>query len=370
MQRFLPAILVALALAAGVFAYVQYDTAASLKREIAQTAASHENAQKAESSGQSELSRLKSEIDAAKENIARLTAERDAALARAKNAAGGSAPIAMTGATPPPAPEKAGNPMMEGIAKMFETEDGKKMMRSQMAMSLRTQYGGLAKDLKLDPKVADQVMGLLGDRQAALTEATFSSMKNGAFDEAAAKDIGAKSEALQKEYDAKLKAVLGEQGVAQLKDYERTLGDRMMLTMHEQQFSAAGAPLEQTQRDSLLQIMKDERMKTPPTAFDAANAGDSSKAMAAMRDDAAVEKWLKQEEDYQQRVLQNATKALNPDQVNALRDSFKQQLDMQRFGVKMSKEMFGGAGGSATISVSATTEVIPPEPPVKAAPAK
>ncbi len=369
MQRFLPAILVALAVAAGVFAYFQYDSAASLRREIAETGATRERVEKAESSAQSEITRLRAEIDAAKENIARLAAERDAALARAKNSAGGGAPPAMT-STPPTAPEKAGNPMMEGIAKMFETEDGKKMMRSQMAMGLKMQYAGLAKDLKLDPKVADQVMGLLGDRQAALTEATFSSMKNGALDEAAAKDIGAKSEALQKEYDAKLKAVLGEQGVAQLKDYERTLGDRMMLTMHEQQFAAAGAPLVQAQRDSLLQIMTDERLKTPPTAFDAANAGDTSKAFTAMRDDAAVEKWLKQEEEYQQRVLQTATKALNPDQVNALRDSFKQQLDMQRFGVKMSKEMFGGAGGTATISGSATSEVIPAAPPVKEAPAK
>ena len=369
MQRFLSAIFVALALAAGVFAYVQYDSAAALRREIAQTAAAHETAQKAESSGQSELSRLKSEIDAAKENIARLTKERDDALARAKNAAAGSMPPAMT-ATPPPAPEKEGNPMMAGVAKMFESEEGKKMMRSQMAMGLKMQYGGLAKELKLDPKVADQVMGLLGDRQAALAEAAFSAMKNGTLDEAATKDIGAKSEALQKDYDAKLKAVLGEQGVTQLKDYERTLGDRMMLTMHEQQFSAAGAPLEQAQRDSLLQIMKDERLKTPVTAFDAANAGDSSKAFAAMRDDAAVEKWLKQEEDYQQRVLQNATKALNPDQINALRDSFKQQLDMQRFGVKMSKEMFGGAGGGATVSGSATIEVVAPDQPAKSAPAK
>jgi hypothetical protein len=112
--------------------------------------------------------------------------------------------------------------------------------------------------------------------------------------------------------------------------------------------------------------MKDERLKTPPTAFDAANAGDTSKVFTAMRDDAAVDKWLKQEEEYQQRVLQTATKALNPDQVNALRDSFKQQLDMQRFGVKMGKEMFGGAV-IAPISVS---EVFPPAPPVKEAPAK
>lgn len=265
--------------------------------------------------------------------------------------------------TPPTAPEKAGNPMMEGIAKMFQTEDGKKMMRSQMAMGVKMQYAGLAKDLKLDPKVADQVMGLLGDREAALTEAAFSSMNT--LDEAAEEKIVAKSEALQKDYDAKLKAVLGEQGAAQLKDYERTLVDRMMLTNQEQQFAAAGAPLVQAQRDSLLQIMKDERLKTPPTTFNAANAGDTSKAFKAMRDDAAVEKWLKQEEEYQHRVLQTATKALNPDQVNTLRDSFKQQLDMQRLGAKMSKE-FGGAV-IAPISVS---EVFPPAPPVKEAPAK
>jgi hypothetical protein len=362
MQRFLPAILVALAVAAGVFAYFQYDSAASLRREIAETGATRERVEKAESSAQSEITRLRAEIDAAKENIARLAAERDAALARAKNSAGGGAPPAMT-STPPTAPEKAGNPMMEGIAKMFQTEDGKKMMRSQMAMGVKMQYAGLAKDLKLDPKVADQVMGLLGDREAALTEAAFSSMNT--LDEAAEEKIVAKSEALQKDYDAKLKAVLGEQGAAQLKDYERTLVDRMMLTNQEQQFAAAGAPLVQAQRDSLLQIMKDERLKTPPTTFNAANAGDTSKAFKAMRDHAAVEKWLKQEEEYQQRVLQTATKALNPDQVNTLRDSFKQQLDMQRLGVKMSKE-FGGAV-IAPISVS---EVFPPAPPVKEAPAK
>ncbi len=369
MQRSLPAIFLALAVAAGVFAYVQFDSAAALRRQIAETASASEAAQKAALAAEAEIARLKSETGSTRENIARLTAERDAALARAKNPTPGSAPMPMPG-TPPPAGEKAGNPMMEGIAKMFSTEDGKKMMRSQMAMGLKMQYGGLAKELKLDPKVADQVLGLLGDRQMALSEAAFSSLKGGALDEAATKEIGTKSEALQKDYDAKLKAVLGEQGATQLKDYERTLGDRMMLTMHEQQFTAAGAPLEQAQRDGLLQIMKDERLKTPATPFDAANGGDSSKAFAAMRDDAAVEKWLKQEEDYQQRVLQAATKALNPDQVNALRDSFKQQLDMQKFGMKMGKEMFGGAAGSATISASDTTEKIAPEPPVKEAPAK
>ncbi len=369
MKRSLPAIFLALAVAAGVFAYVQFDGAAALKREIAENASAREAAQKAVLAAEAEIARLKSATENTKENIARLTAERDAALAHAKNSAPSAAPMPMPG-TPPPAGEKEGNPMMAMAGKMFESEEGKKMMRSQMAMGLKMQYGGLARELKLDPKVADQVMGLLGDRQMALSEAAIASMKNGTLDEAATKEIGTKSDALQKDYDAKLKAILGDQGAAQLKDYERTLGDRMMLTLHEQQFAAAGAPLEQTQRDGLLQIMKDERLKTPATPFDEANRGDSSKALAAMRDDAAVEKWLKQEEDFQQRVLQTATKTLNPDQVNALRDSFKQQLDMQKFGMKMGKEMFGGTTSSATISVSATAEGIAPEAPVKAAPPK
>src|SRR5207244_3309697 len=143
--------------------------------------------------------------------------------------------------------------------------------------------------LKLDPKVADQVFALLGDRQAALTEATFGAMKGGAFDEAATKEIAAKSESLKKEYDGKLKAVLGDQGMTQLQDYERTLSERMMLKMHDQQFAAAGAPLEATQRDSLLQLMKDERLKTPPSVFDTTSGGDASKTIAAIRDDAAIE---------------------------------------------------------------------------------
>ena len=339
MNRFIPAILLVLTVVAGAIAWFQFDSADTLQRQLAENATAREAAQDASAA---ELARLKSEADLARESIARLTAERDAALARAQNSpATGASP--MPPGAPQPGTDSGGKGMMEGFAKMFSTEEGKKMMRAQMSMAMKMQYGTLAKDLKLDPKAADQVLSLLADRQAALSEATFGAMKNGALDDAAGKEIGTKAGALQKEYDEKLKTVLGEEGMTQLKDYERTLGDRMMLTMHEQQFATAGSPLEQTQRDGLLQIMKEERMKTPESAFDMSNKGDPSKQIAAVRDDAAVEKWLKQEEDYQQRVLQAATQALSPDQINTLRESFRQQADMQRFGIKMSKEMFKGS---------------------------
>jgi hypothetical protein len=348
MKRLLTPLFAVIALTTGVIAWVQYDSAAGLRRQIQSLAAERDTAK-------ADAKRQKTAADLAQENVARLTSERDAAIARAKLLPlPGPPPAPGTVGGPQPTEPSAGSGMMEGIAKMFSTEEGKKMMRSQMAMGLKMQYGTLAKDLKLDPKVADQVMSLLGDRQMALSEATFAAMKGGALDEAAGKEIAAKSQALKKEYDEKLKAVLGESGMTQLTDYERTLGDRMMLNMHEQQFAATGSPLEGTQRDSLLEIMKGERMKTPVSAFDASNAGDTSKSIAAFREEGAIEKWLAQEEAYQQRVLQAATRALNPDQVNALQESFKQQLEMQKFGVKMGKEMFKGSGTPA--QVQATTE--------------
>jgi hypothetical protein len=336
MNRFLVPIFAVIAIAAGAFAWLQFDNAARLQRQLAT-----EREAAAQNGSQAEVERLKATATAAQENVARLTAERDAALARAKSLRPG--PPLPPGAPPPGGEKGGGDGMMASIAKMYSTEDGRKMMRSQMNVGLKMQYGGLAKELKLDPNMADQVFALLGDRQAALTEATFAAMKGGALDEAAGKELAAKSEAVQKDYTEKLKAVLGDEGVNQLKDYERTLGDRMMLSMHEQQFSTAGAPLEQAQRDSLLQIMKDERSKTPASPFDASNSGDAGKTMMALKDDATIEAWLKQEEDYQRRVLQAAPKTLNPDQVSALQESFKQQTEMQRFGIKMGKEMFKGS---------------------------
>ena len=354
MKNPLPSVFAVVALASGAYAWLQFDTAGRLRQQVAGLTAERDASQKA---AQAEMARLKAAADTAEENVARLTAERDAALARAKSFPPGELPP-MPGPAQPGG-ESPGKGMMEGIAKMFSTEEGRKLMRSQMMMGLKMQYGSLAKDLKLNPQVADQVLALLGDRQAALSEATFAAMKNGTLDAAAGKEVAAKSEELKKEYDAKLKTVLGDDGMTQLHDYERTLGDRMMLNMHEQQFAATGSPLEEPQRDSLLRIMKDERQKMPVSAFDASNAGDASKTMEAFRDDNAIEKWLAQEEDYQRRVVQAATKALNPDQVNALQESFKQQLEMQRFGVRMGKEMFGGSGGQATIAV-------PPPAPVAA----
>jgi hypothetical protein len=245
---------------------------------------------------------------------------------------------------------------MAAFAKMFDSEEGRKMMKAQTAMVTKMMYGDLGKKLGLSPKDADQLMSLLGDRQTALSERQFKMMGKGGFDEASAKEMAAQAEAVKKDYDAKLKGMLGEEKFQQMQEYERTIGDRMMMAQYDQQFNSAGVPLQPDQREALLAIMTEERKKSPPAIFD--NSGqDVAKNFAAMKDDAAFERYFEQEADFQRRVLASATRTLNPDQINALQQGFQQFAEMQKFGTKMMQQM---------MKSGETKSPAPPQPVVEA----
>jgi hypothetical protein len=105
--------------------------------------------------------------------------------------------------------------------------------------------------------------------------------------------------------------------------------------------------------------MADQRAKSAPSPFDETGL-DTGRNLRAMEDDGAIDKWIQDEQDYQRRVLADAPKVLNPDQVIAFQKAMEQTMDMQKFGIKMSKEMFTKKG--------AGTAPAPPAPVV--APAK
>ena len=336
MQRLLLIILAAGTAIAGGLAWHYHAKLSEKDLQIAALTVERNAARSAEKSARDDSTPLR-------ENVERLTAERD----RLKSEQPSPATLAADSAKPVAAPPEANKSedgakgMMGGMAKMFQTEEGKKMLRSQTGMVVKMQYSDLARKLKLSPQESELVMNLIADRQVAQAGDGFAVMSGGAPDEAKMKEISEKTDASRKEYDAKLKAALGDERFDQLQSYERTIGDRMMLGQIEPQFNAAGTPLAAEQKDQLLQIMNDERAKLPPTPFDANNKNPGA-AFNALKDDATVDRWLQQEQDYQQRVLQAATKALNPDQINTLQQGFQQMTEMQKFGLKMSREMFKG----------------------------
>ena len=168
-------------------------------------------------------------------------------------------------------------------------------------------------------------------------------------------ETGKKIEAGQKEFDQQLEGILGKDGFAKLKDYERTIGDRMQLQQYKQAFSASGTALEDSQANGLLAIMKDERLKETPSPFEPGNK-DPGAAMKAMQSDEVLDKLMASQEALGRRVLDRARTVLSPDQMTQFEQIQKQQLEMQKMGMKMGREMMK----------SGTTKTPPPPQPPQA----
>ncbi len=334
MLRVLSTILAIAVVVLGAFAWQLRGETVSLREQIAVLTGERDAARKTEALVQKEIEPLK-------ENNARLMAERDAAKKQVASVE--AAPAAVSPAVAAPKAEAAGGGGMKEMAKMFQTEDGKKMLKSQMGMVTKMQYGDLGRTLKLSPQDSEQVMAMLTDRQAAMAGDPWGMLADGELDEAKLKEMGDKSAATKKEYDEKLKAILGEEKFKELETYEKTLGERVMLTQYDQTFNSAGVPLKAQQKDQLLQLMGDQRAKSPPSVFDQSGV-DQGRNFKAMEDPEAIDKWIKQEEDYHQRVLNEAPKVLNPDQVVAFKQAMQQSFEMQKFGMKMGQQMLKKKG--------------------------
>ena len=170
MQRILTSLLAVVALACGGFAYHFHDQLAGLSDQLAALTNERDAARAAEKLAQQAVADAKAAGTSAKDNIVRLTAERDRAKGEAKTAA---ATPAVAGAQTAPAEGEQGGKkdFMQGLSKMFEGEEGKKMLRMQSDMAVKMMYGDLAKELKLSAKDADIVLAMLSERQGMLTTA-------------------------------------------------------------------------------------------------------------------------------------------------------------------------------------------------------
>jgi hypothetical protein len=63
-----------------------------------------------------------------------------------------------------------------------------------------------------------------------------------------------------------------------------------------------------------------------------------------MQDQGAIDGWIKSQDEFNRRVLDRARTVLNPDQMLGFEAALKQQIEMQKMGIQMSREMFKGGG--------------------------
>jgi hypothetical protein len=226
---------------------------------------------------------------------------------------------------------------MKGIAKMFTDPEMRKTMRSQQMVGIRMMYGDLAKELGLSPQESEQLLELLTDRQMDMAAAGMQSLDANNPNQADDKKRLAEN---AKRYEDQIKAIVGEEKFKSLQTYESSMGDRFMLQQFEGQFGAAGAPLEGNQKQQLLDLMREERGKTP-TNLNLGNTSNPAQQMEALRNPETVNQFVASQQEFQKRVLERSRQFLSADQIGALEKVQKQQLDLLNMQMKMSREMLG-----------------------------
>jgi hypothetical protein len=327
MNKAVLGILMAAVFALGTLSVLEYQEIERLKALVMIKDKGEAAAREEINSSTSELRKLKETAKSQKVAIQQLEKiNQEMAHGPAANSANSAEPDARGG-------EGSGG-FMKNFAKMFSDPKMRESMRAQQAAGIQMIYGDLARELGLSPDEARQVLGLLADRQMEITEQGMKVMGNGNRKEAVEAMAKASQEA-KNGYEEQIKGVLGDQRYAKFEDYEKSLGERMAMDQYQKQLSATGTPLDATQSQGLLAIMKEERARTANPS-----SNDPVAQAKVMESDGAMNAYVQKQEDMNRRVLDRARALLSPDQVLALENAQKQLMNMQQMGMKMGREMF------------------------------
>jgi hypothetical protein len=226
------------------------------------------------------------------------------------------------------------------LAKMMADPAMKKMMRQQQAAAMDMMYGPLFKEIGLSPEDKEKFKELLLDRQMKAVESGGMLMKLQGEDTgktAAMNDLAAQ----QKEFDAQLKALLGDAPYAQYKDYSESMAERMAVNQISQQLASSPNPINDEQSRQLLEIMKQEKKSvTPMFGEPGADPANMSNWQSMLSED-RMNEFFKQREEVNQRVLERSKAVLTAEQLTAFATHQANQLQMQRMGMSMAAKMFG-----------------------------
>lgn len=236
-----------------------------------------------------------------------------------------------------------GKGMGEMVAKMMKDPSMREMMRGQQKATINMMYSGLFKEMNLTPEEKEKLTGILTESQLKNIERAqgmFGAQKDGTMEDT--QKLVADS---KKQTDSEIKALLGDERYAQYEDYQKNIGDRMQLDQLKTKLAAQNLPMQDEQMAQMLQAMKEEKAAMPPVIpSDASQVPANMKSLLTAENLDKQTQWL---DDYNRRVLDRAAQILTPEQLKQYAEYQEQQSAMQKFGLKMAREMFGdGKSGS------------------------
>ena len=228
-----------------------------------------------------------------------------------------------------------GKGMGEMISKMMKDPNMREFMRTQQKAAIKKMYGPLIADLKLPPEEQQKLNDLLVDQQMQTIERSQDIFKDGNMDLKKAAEVGKEAEAGS---EAAIQELLGPEKFAEFQDYKKNMAERMQLGEFKEQMQEAGSPVRDDQTKQMLAVIKEERERYPPVV-DANAPGENDPT--ALFNDGRMERQMEWQEEVNRRIQERVASILTPEQLKAYTTLQDQQLSMQKFGIKMAREMFG-----------------------------
>jgi hypothetical protein len=237
-----------------------------------------------------------------------------------------------------------GKGMGEMISKMMKDPAMRDVVRKQQEAVIGMMYSGLVKDLNLTPEEKAKFNAIMTDAQMKNVEnasALMGDKKDEQTTSAAQKSI---TDA-KKQADDEIKALLGDERFGQYQEYQKTMTERMQIDQLKNSLATQNMPMSDQQSAQLFQIMKEEKAAVPPVIPNDAN--QNAQAMKAMMSPETLEKQSQWMDDYNKRLLARAGQVLSQEQLKQYSDYLEQQASLQKLGMKMAREMFGGSKDGA-----------------------
>jgi hypothetical protein len=214
----------------------------------------------------------------------------------------------------------------------------RKVMRNQMKQSLRRQYEDAGAELGLDADQSRRLVDLIADQH---TRAMYQSWPADAEGQAA---MRRKMEDGQRQQRRELASLIGESKLPLFDEYQKTLPARSEIMNLQEQLAAADLPMRQEQRKALTAGVLEESRSYPRPEFSSGLAPEDFRAQ--------MNEW---EEQHQQRLLDNAEKVLNSEQLAVFKDYQEYNRDMRKqFSAMLPPPPEGGSEAMGVVTNSAT----------------
>lgn len=158
------------------------------------------------------------------------------------------------------------------VRELINKPEVQAMINQQQRAAIDARYAALFSNMNLAPDQVDKLKTLLAERSTTIQDVMSAARDQGIDpreNPAAFRKLIADA---QNEINSSIKSVIGDQGFAQLSNYEQTLPQRNLVNDLQQRLSYTSTPLTSTQAEQLVQILA----TNAPQRTVSANSGSSA----------------------------------------------------------------------------------------------